>query len=176
MTTTLGTSDANNKSLKLPCLAPTGTKIFAPTADQRFLAGSAEFLRTHFPVQVQYRNAGYSTTLAEQDILHRLLEPSPAVVGNRVFVLYGAAGSGKSELIRWLQTQISLQDTSRAAVTMRIARTDLDVFHIAQRFQHLYRTQSFQANTLAALGRMSPKAAYLGKNFSVDRFRAVAWF
>ncbi len=163
MTTTLGTSDAHNKLLKLPCLAPTGTKIFAPTADQRFLAGSAEFLRTHFPVQVHYRNAGYSTTLAEQDILHRLLEPSPAVVGNRVFVLYGAAGSGKSELIRWLQTQISLQDTSRAAVTMRIARTDLDVFHIAQRFQHLYSTQSFQANTLQRWQECRQKPRTLAK-------------
>src|SRR5712692_4005533 len=127
MTPTIGTSDASNKELNLPCLAPTGTKIFAPTADQRFLAGSAEFLRTHFPVQVQYRRAGYSSTLAEQDILHRLLEPGPSVVGNRVFILYGAAGSGKSELIRWLQTQISLQDTSRAAVTTSISRTDLDI-------------------------------------------------
>jgi hypothetical protein len=148
MTTTLRTSDANNKSLNLPCLAPTGTKIFAPTADQRFLVGSAEFLRTHFPVQVQYSGAGHPNTLTEQDILHRLLEPGPAIVGNRVFVLYGAAGSGKSELIRWLQTQISLQDKSRAAVTMRIARTELDVFHLAQRFQSLYGAQTFQANTL----------------------------
>jgi hypothetical protein len=141
-------SDANKNSLNLPCLAATGTRIFAPTADQRFLAGSAEFLRTHFPVQVQYRSAGYSTTLTEQDILHRLLEPGPAIVGNRVFVLYGAAGSGKSELIRWLQTQIGLQDKSRAAVMTRITRTDLDVLHIAQRFRHLYSARTFQANTL----------------------------
>src|SRR5947209_160238 len=163
MTTALGRSDANNKSLNLPCLAPTGTKIFAPTADQRFLAGSAEFLRTHFPVQVQYRGAGYSTTLAEQDILHRLLEPGPAVVGNRVFILYGAAGSGKSELIRWLQTQIGLQDTSRAAVTMRITRTDLNIFHIAQRFQHLYSPWSFQANTLQRWEECRQKPRTLAK-------------
>jgi len=163
MTTTIGTSDASNKSLNLPCLAPNGTKIFAPTADQRFLAGSAEFLRTHFPVQLQYRSAGYSTTLTEQDILHRLLEPSPAIVGNRVFILYGAAGSGKSELIRWLQTQISLQDKSRAAVTMRITRTDLDIFHIAQRFQHLYSTRSFQANTLQRWEECRQKPRTLAK-------------
>src|SRR5258708_36634256 len=99
MTTRTGMSDANKNSLNLPCLATGGTKIFAPTADQRFLAGSAEFLRTHFPVQVQYRSAGRSTTLTEQDILHRLLEPGPAIVGNRVFVLYGASGSATSRLI-----------------------------------------------------------------------------
>src|SRR6266566_10086495 len=137
MTTLIRAIDAGDRPLKLPCLALTGTSIFAPTADQRFLAGSSEFLRTHFPVQVRYRGAGYSTILTEQDILQRLLEPGPAVVGNRVFVLYGAAGSGKSELIRWLQTQIALQDASRSEVTMRIARTDLDIFHIAHRFQHL---------------------------------------
>ncbi len=148
MTTSIRTIDASGKPSKLPCLAPAGTRIFAPTADQRFLAGSSEFLRTHFPIQVRYRGAGYSTTLTEQDILHRLLEPGPAVVGNRVFVLYGAAGSGKSELIRWLQTQIALQDASRSEVTIRIARTDLDVLHIAQRFKHLYSAQPFQDNTL----------------------------
>jgi len=156
-------SDANKNSLNLPCLAATGTKIFAPTADQRFLAGSAEFFRTHFPVQVQYRSAGYSTTLTEQDILHRLLEPGPAIVGNRVFVLYGAAGSGKSELIRWLQTQIGLQDKSRAAVMTRITRTDLDVLHIAQRFRHLYSARTFQANTLQRWEECRQKPRTLAK-------------
>lgn len=156
-------SDSNKNSLHLPCLAATGTRIFAPTADQRFLAGSAEFLRTHFPVQVQYRSAGYSTTLTEQDILHRLLEPGPAIVGNRVFVLYGAAGSGKSELIRWLQTQIGLQDKSRAAVTTRITRTDLDVLHIAQRFRHLYSARTFQANTLQRWEECRQKPRTLAK-------------
>lgn len=163
MTTTIGMSDANKNSLNLPCLATTGTKIFAPTADQRFLAGPAEFLRTHFPVQVQYRSAGYSTTLTEQDILHRLLEPEPAIVGNRVFVLYGAAGSGKSELIRWLQTQIVLQANSRAAVTTRISRTDLDVLHIAQRFWHLYSPRSFQTNTLQRWEECRQKPRTLAK-------------
>ena len=163
MTTTVGMSDANDNSLNLPCLATTGTKIFAPTADQRFLASSAEFLRTHFPVQVQYRNAGHSSILTEQDILHHLLEPGSSTVGNRVFVLYGAAGSGKSELIRWLQTQISLQDKSRAEVTTRITRTDLDVLHIAQRFRRLYSDQTFQANTLQRWEECRQKPRTLAK-------------
>ncbi len=133
MTTGYETSDLNgSKRLDLPCLSPVGTKVFAPTADQRFLAGSAEFLRTHFPIQLQYRGANISSTVTEQDLLHRLLTPGPAVMGNRVFVLYGAAGSGKSELLRWLQTQIGLQDAARAAITVRISRTELDILHIVK--------------------------------------------
>ena len=38
---------------QLPCLAASGAQIFAPTADQRYLAGVDEFLRTHFPMRLQ---------------------------------------------------------------------------------------------------------------------------
>ncbi len=164
MTTGSETSDLNgSKRLDLPCLSLAGTKVFAPTADQRFLAGSAEFLRTHFPVQLQYRGAGISSTLTEQDLLHRLLMPGPAVVGNRVFVLYGAAGSGKSELLRWLQTGIGMQDTSRAGVTVRISRTELDVLHIVQRFYHMCNTRSFQSVTLKRWEECRQKPRTLAK-------------
>src|SRR5579859_7082093 len=81
----------SSKRLALPCLSLIGTRVFAPTADQRFLAGSAEFLRTHFPIRLQSRCAGLPATVTEQSLLHRLLQPDPTVVGNRVFVLYGAA-------------------------------------------------------------------------------------
>ena len=138
----------NRKRLALPCLSLTGTRVFAPTADQRFLAGSAEFLRTHFPIQLQSRCTGLLGTVTEQSLLHRLLQPDPTVVGNRVFVLYGAAGSGKSELLRWLQMQISMQDAHRAALTVRVSRTELDILHIIQLFQDISGTHSFQAVTL----------------------------
>jgi len=138
---------AKTNVLHLPCFAPVGTRIFAPTADQRFLAGPDEFLRTHFPMRLHSYNTGCSTLYTEQEMLNCLLNPSPSVVGNRVFVLYGAAGSGKSELMRWLQTHISFQDQGRAAVTMRISRTELDIFHIAQRLQQLHSSSSFQSTT-----------------------------
>jgi hypothetical protein len=123
-------------------------KNICPTADQRFLAGPEEFLRTHFPIRLHERRATITTTLAEHDLLHQLLTPDPTVIGNRIFILYGAAGSGKSELLRWLQTQIHVQDTSRAAITTRITRTELDIFHLVQRLRHLYSTQPFQRVTL----------------------------
>ncbi|HEU5377177.1 MAG TPA: hypothetical protein VFV38_17230, partial [Ktedonobacteraceae bacterium] len=124
--------------LELPCLASKGTKIFTPTADQRYLLGDDEFLRTHFPVQLRSYRSNYQIVLTEQDLLLQLLEQDAPVLGNRVFILYGAAGSGKSELLRWLQTQISLRNNERASITTRIARTDLDIFHIVQRLQEKY--------------------------------------
>src|SRR5689334_3473371 len=89
------------RALQLPCLMPNGTAIFTPTADQRFLLSEEEFLRTHFPMQMHVRSAGQERMLGEQELLHTLMTPVPASVGNRVFVLYGAAGSGKSEFMRW---------------------------------------------------------------------------
>lgn len=136
------------QKLHLPCLAPDGNKIFVPTADQRLLAGdTTQFLRTHFPIQLQSRQAGIVVNVTEQDLLEQLLAPGSSVVGNRVMVLYGAAGSGKSELLRWLQTQITMQDATRAEVMARISRIDLDVFHIVQRIQQYYNIQPFQTST-----------------------------
>jgi hypothetical protein len=138
----------DRQRLHLPCLASGGTKIFVPTADQRLLAGDhTQFLRTHFPIQLQSRRASTMTIVTEQDFLDQLLTPSSPVVGNQVMILYGAAGSGKSELLRWLQTQITLQDAARAEVMTRISRTDLDVFHIVQRIQQSYNTLPFQTST-----------------------------
>ncbi len=153
----------NTRSLMLPCLAPTGSKIFAPTADQRFLAGATEFLRTHFPVKLNQRGPNRPITLTEDDLLYDLLNPDDSTVGNRVFVLYGAAGSGKSELLRWLQTQTTMHNSKRAAIMTRITRTELDIFHLVQRLQHLYNTQSFQNTTLQRWEEARQKPRTLAK-------------
>ena len=164
MSSDLNELHSNTNLLHLPCFAPVGTRIFAPTADQRFLAGSDEFLRTHFPMRLHSYNAGRSTLYTEQEILNCLLNPSPSVIGNRVFVLYGAAGSGKSELMRWLQTHISFQDQFRADVTMRISRTELDIFHIAQRLQQLHNSSSFQSTTAKRCQGMHLAVPRLARN------------
>src|SRR5579883_3218112 len=104
MTTTERTfSTQRREPLPLPCMALHGTKIFASTADQRFLAAeSTAFLRTHFPMQLQMHRADIVSTVTEQELLTLLLDHGSTVIGNRVIILYGAAGSGKSELLRWL--------------------------------------------------------------------------
>ncbi len=148
MTTTERTfSTQRREPLPLPCMALHGTKIFASTADQRFLAAeSTAFLRTHFPMQLQTHRAGRASTVTEQELLTLLLDHGSTVIGNQVIILYGAAGSGKSELVRWLHTQIALRDPARAEVMTRISRTDLDVFHVVQRVQYQYKTHQFQSS------------------------------
>lgn len=133
-------STTRNTSLpvRLPCLRAGGAKIFTRTAGQRAMLGDAEFLRTHFPVQLLSYRSGSQVTLTEHDLLEHLLDQESAGAGNRVFILYGAAGSGKSEPLRWLHMHIQRQDRTRAAVTARISRTDLDIFHIVQRLQETY--------------------------------------
>ncbi|GCE23223.1 hypothetical protein KDK_70230 [Dictyobacter kobayashii] len=121
--------------------------MFALTADQRYLSnGASDFLRTHFPMTLQSHHFGRTTALSENELLTELLQPNKTV-GNRVMILYGAAGSGKSELLRWLQTQVEQCDQVRAGVMIRISRTDLDIFHIFQRFQHLLPEPIFQEAT-----------------------------
>lgn len=115
--------------------------IFAPTADQRFLLGSELFLRTHYPMTMRsYSLTGQLAMQTESDLLQLILEQDKGL-GNRVWVLYGAPGSGKSELIKWLETRIIQEDSQRSQVVVRISRHELDVLSIANRFLTLLPNQ-----------------------------------
>src|SRR6266566_6336050 len=125
-------------------LSKNGLSIFAPTADQRYLLGADLFLRTHFPVSLrQYRGNISMCSIREDDLLGRLLEGSSSAPGNRLWIVYGAPGSGKSELMKWLETRIRQEDATRAEVMVRISRTDLDVLSIAERFRMLLPSNFF---------------------------------
>lgn len=117
--------------------------VFAPTADQRYLLGPDLFLRTHFPVTMRRFQNGHSIEINEAELLNKLLNSSSNTPGNRVYILYAAPGSGKSEMMRWLQTQIESCMPQRATVTIRISRTELDVLSIAERFRHLLSAETF---------------------------------
>lgn len=131
----------------MPCIKDKGLQIFTTTADQRYLLGVERFLQTHFPIEMRKAQDGRVTSqITEQDLLHDLLN-SEGVVGNRIFVLYGAAGSGKSELMRWLQTAVSVSKPNRGAATVRIARTELDIVAIAERFHFLLSGAYFESTT-----------------------------
>lgn len=115
-----------------------GLSLFATTADQRFLLGQDIFLRTHHPMYLRcYRTNGESATLSEQELLQQVLDNFGSDPGNRLWILYGAPGSGKSELIKWLETRIAQENPQRAEITVRISRDELDVLSIAKRFLHL---------------------------------------
>ena len=133
--------------LQMPCLSERGLRVFAPTADQRYLIGPDVFLRTHYPMTMRRFADGLPETMREEGLLRKLLDTKHVRPGNRVFVLYGAAGSGKSELLKWLEVMVGREDEARAGVTIRIARTELDVLHIAERFRHLLSGECFAETT-----------------------------
>ena len=131
-----------------PCIGERGLRIFAATADQRYLLSPDVFLRTHHPITMRkFSPHRSSETCGEDDLLASILTTDPAGPGNRVFVLYGAAGSGKSELLRWLETRIGHEDPERADVTVRIARTELEVIRIAERFRQMLSQTYFDKST-----------------------------
>ncbi len=131
-----------------PCLGEPGLCVFATTADQRYQIGEDLFLKTHFPVTLRrFPPERPPETMAETALLDQILNTSGVQPGNRVFVLYGAAGSGKSELMKWLQMMTARRDPTRAEVTVRVPRTELDVMHIAERFHHLLSDNYFAEAT-----------------------------
>ena len=60
--------------------------------------GDAFFIRTHFPVNMRrFKSNGEAGIWSEEDLKQALMESGKqGIKGNRTYVLYGAAGSGKS--------------------------------------------------------------------------------
>lgn len=125
-----------------------GLVVFAPTADQRYILGRDVFLRTHSPVTMRrFHNDIPSLEIGEDKLLEQLLDMPTKPIGNRVYILYAAPGSGKSEVMRWLATQIEAQAPARTEVTVRISRTELDALSISERFRYLLSADSFEEMT-----------------------------
>jgi len=116
----------------IPCIIEQSLNLFTVTADERFNLGSDIFLRTHSTTTMRrFRGSNQIDSWTEKDFLESLLQKKIGEKGNRVYVLYGAAGSGKTEMIRWLQCQ--LNDTPRSASFLRISRTELDPVKILEK-------------------------------------------
>lgn len=117
----------------LPCIKESCLGIFSATADQRYIIGEDIFLRTHYQILMKrFRHGGEAVVWAEEDLLRELSSfGGEAHSGNRTFVLYGAAGSGKSEMIRWLEC--NLGRIGRRPYALRISRTELDPLKILQK-------------------------------------------
>ncbi len=131
-----------------PCLQTEGLKVFNATADQRYLLGEETFLHTHFPMKMRrYRNGKATSLMTEIDLIDDLVAENDSLIGNRVFFLYGAAGAGKSELLRWIQASITRQYSLRAQNMVRVNRNELDVLSIVEKFRLLLSNNFFSQNT-----------------------------
>lgn len=91
---------------------------------------------TLLKLQVEYYKQlslhdGVPNLWSEEDLYREITSNAQTVMGNRNFVLYGAAGSGKSETMRWLMNMIS--KTSKGPYMLRISRTELDPVKILQK-------------------------------------------
>lgn len=131
-----------------PCIKAEGLDLFSTTADQRILIGEDLFIKTHFPIRMRaFNSRSNSEDISEKQLLEKIINSNIGTTGNRIFVLYGAAGSGKSELIRWLQLNISRENPARAQSMIRIPRTELDILSITENFQHLLSDNYFSEAT-----------------------------
>lgn len=112
--------------------------IFTPTADQRYSLGSDIFLRTHYPMTLRrFSDSGGIENVSESQVLNQLLNRTNNYPGNRVWILYGAPGSGKSEFMKWVEVNIKEKLPIQAKVTIRISRTELNLLKIIERFNSI---------------------------------------
>lgn len=119
--------------MMIPCISEQSLRLFSVTADERFMLGPDIFNRTHSPIKMRrFLGNQEIDSWTEADFFESLSQrESRQLVGNRTYVLYGAAGSGKSETIRWLQYK--MLDTPRAPFVVRVSRTELDPVKILEK-------------------------------------------
>ncbi len=132
----------------LPCLNEKGMSLFSVTADQRFMIGEDIFLKTHYPITLRrFRDGKPNSPWTEGELIKHLTKQKGAVQGNRVYVLYGAAGSGKSELMRWIECNLK-SSGERKNHYVRISRTELDPVRILQKILHQFSGIGIDTNTV----------------------------
>lgn len=136
--------------MPIPCVIgnQAGLAIFQATADQRHALGEDVFLATHAPVRFWKAQAGKRETWTEEDLLRDILTGGAQVRGNRVYLLFGAAGSGKSEVMRWLMCRLATEAPDRMRFAVRISRTELDPVQIVHRLLSAFQFPGLDRWTL----------------------------
>jgi hypothetical protein len=143
---------------KLDCIDKTWFKIFSTTADLRYKLSPALFLNTHFPINAII---GEKNKISENEILEEILFSSKKA-GNQPFFIFGSAGSGKSELMRWLLVKIQEKNPERPYI--RIARTDLNIFKIVEKFHKFLTDKYFSKQTHKRWEELINKPVTLANN------------
>ncbi|MEH7386757.1 hypothetical protein V7147_15295 [Bacillus sp. JJ1521] len=106
----------------IPCITKKSINFLYGTADERYNFSKDFFRKTHFPQTLnRYYKNQLIESVTESELLEELEEGKD--FGNRVYVIFGSTGSGKSELLCWLRDQWT-PDESRPII--RISRTELN--------------------------------------------------
>lgn len=107
----------------LPCLTNETLKLLMGTADERYQFSREYFRATHFPQTMRrFFQHRLLHEVREEELFDELTGES--AVGNRVYLLFGSTGSGKSELMCWLQDQWGVKQVSRPVI--RLSRSELN--------------------------------------------------
>jgi hypothetical protein len=145
---------------EMPCLKPEGLAVFTQTPEQRLLLGVEWFTATHVPMQLRQYVRGEPKNVSEEELFSQLQQFNRRV-GNHVVVLYGAAGSGKSEYMSWLEQRFKHDEPQRTIV--RIARTELDVLSIVNKLRYMLTGEYFTQATVRRWEEMRRKPRTLAK-------------
>ena len=107
----------------IPCMNKGTIKYLYNTADERYHFSKDFFRETHYPqVMTQYYKNEIIDRIHENQLLEELEERHH--FGNRVYIIFGSTGSGKSELLCWIKDQWSIRNNKRPIV--RISRSELN--------------------------------------------------
>lgn len=136
--------------MPIPCVTgnQAGLAFLQATADQRYALGEDVFLATHAPMKFWTEHGGKRKIWTEKDLLEDILTGAPQRRGNQVYLLFGAAGSGKSEVMRWLMCHIAKKSPDRMRFTVRISRTELDPVQIVHRLLSTFQLPGLDQSTL----------------------------
>ncbi|WP_132945884.1 hypothetical protein [Tumebacillus sp. BK434] len=98
-------------------------KLLVGTADERYNFSPEYFRSTHYPqIMHRYYQHQLIQEVTEKELFDELVQVTE--LGNRVYIVFGSTGAGKSELLCWLKDQWEFQKIDRPVI--RISRTELN--------------------------------------------------
>lgn len=107
----------------IPCISKKSIKLLSGTSDERYNFSKDFFRSTHYPQTLhQYYKNKLIDEVKEEELLQELCDVDAN--GNRIFVVFGSTGSGKSELLCWIRDQWIERNISRPVI--RISRSELN--------------------------------------------------
>jgi hypothetical protein len=107
----------------IPCISKNSLKNLYSTADERYNFSKEYFRETHFTQTLNhFYNNKLIDALSDEGFYDELVDS--VEYNNRIFLIFGSTGSGKSELLCWLKDKWEVRENSRPVI--RISRSELN--------------------------------------------------